>query len=348
MAAQDLYKAVFEKGPDATLLLTTKGLVVEANILAQRLYGFKREELLSKPIPTLPEDLRKEFFYLLEKIKEGETVVDWETIRLNKNKKVLEVSVSITFVENGAGEFFIESARDISGRISWREKMLEVERLAALGNLSASLAHQLNTPLAVALLKVEKIKEDTKENNTLSSEVATLQESLQTLKLSVQNTLGFARRPVLERWPVEINSLLKALCQFYETAFRHKNVSCTLDISATKGIKLHANQTEIETALSCLLMNSLEALPKSGQIKVYSRILNIREIEMVIEDNGPGIPMDTFPHIFEPFFTTKKMGTGLGLPIVKRVVEEHGGYILIESQEGKGTVVALRLPYIKQ
>ncbi|MEK7821763.1 MAG: ATP-binding protein, partial [Planctomycetota bacterium] len=122
---------------------------------------------------------------------------------------------------------------------------------------------------------------------------------------------------------------------------------CTLNISATEGIKLHANPTEIETALSSLLMNSLEALPQGGEIRLNSSILNLREVEVVVVDNGPGIPMDVFPHIFEPFYTTKKLGTGLGLPIVKRVVEEHGGYVLAESQEGRGTTVAMRLPYIR-
>lgn len=347
MTTHDLYRTVFKKGPDALLLLSPEGLVREANIPAEQLYGFKREELLNRPIPTLPEDLKEEFFHILEKVREGEEIVDWETKRLNKHKKILEVSVNLSFVENDSGGLFVESARDISGRVSWREKMLEVERLAALGKLSASLAHQLNTPLAVALLKVEKIKENIHGNDSLSSEIETLKESLQTLKLSVQNTLGFARRPFLERWPVDLNGLLKAVCQFYETAFRHKQVRCTLHIAATEGIKLHANPTEIETALSCLLMNSLEALPKGGEIRLSSRILNLREVEVEVEDNGPGIPMDVFPHIFEPFYTTKKMGTGLGLPIVKRVVEEHGGYILVDSQEGKGLVVSLRLPYIR-
>jgi len=96
MTAQDLYKLVFEKGPDANLLLSPKGLVTEANCLAQRLYGFKREELLHRPLPTIPEDLKEEFFRLLEKVREGEEVVDWETRRLNKGKKVLEVSVSLS------------------------------------------------------------------------------------------------------------------------------------------------------------------------------------------------------------------------------------------------------------
>ncbi|HHT9120867.1 MAG TPA: two-component system sensor histidine kinase NtrB [Candidatus Hypogeohydataceae bacterium YC41] len=347
MTDQDRYKIVFEKGPDAIVLINSKGLVKEANILAQQLYCFTREELLHRPIPTLPEDLKQEFFRLLEKVKEGEKVVDWETKRLNKSKKTLEVSVSISFVEDSNGGLFVESARDVSGRISWREKMLEVERLAALGKLSASLAHQLNTPLAVALLKVEKIRGDIHGNDALSSEVETLKESLQTLKLSVQNTLGFARKPVQQRWPVELNSLLKGVCQFYEAAFRHKQVRCTPEVSGTEGVRLHANPTEIETAISCLLMNSLEALPKGGEIKLSSRILNLREVEVVVEDNGPGIPMEVFPHIFEPFYTTKKLGTGLGLPIVKRVVEEHGGYILVESQEGKGVAVSVRLPYLR-
>jgi PAS domain S-box-containing protein len=348
MTAHDLYRMVFNKGPDALLLLNQEGLVKEANVPAQQLYGFKREELLDRPIPTLPEDLREEFFHVLEKVREGEEVVDWETKRLNRHKKPLEVSVSLAFMKEGSGGLFVESARDISGRVSWREKMLEVERLAALGKLSASLAHQLNTPLAVALLKVEKLKEGIRENNTLCSEVETLRESLQALKLSVQNTLGFARKPVQERWPIDLNGLLKAVCQFYDTAFRHKRVRCTLNLSATEGIRLHANPTEIETALSCLLMNSLEALPPGGEIRLTSRILNLREIEVEIEDNGPGIPLEVFPHIFEPFYTTKKMGTGLGLPTVKRVVEEHGGYLLVDSQEGKGVVVSLRLPYLKE
>jgi PAS domain S-box-containing protein len=347
VVTQDLYRTVFEKGPEAVLLLGTDGTVKEANALALRLYGFKSEELLHKPLPTLPEDLRKEFFRLLEKVKEGEEVVDWETRRLNKNKKTLEVSVSLSFVGDDAGGFFVESARDISCRISLREKMLELERLAALGKLSASLAHQINTPLAVALLKVEKIKGDIGKDNALLPEVESLKESLQTLKLAVQNTLGFARKPVQQRWPIDLNGLLKAVCQFYETAFRHKHVRCTLNLSATEGIRLHANPTEIETAFSSLLMNSLEALPRDGEIRLTSRILNLREVEVLVEDNGPGIPAEVFPHIFEPFYTTKKMGTGLGLPIVKRVVEEHGGYILVESQEGKGVAVSVRLPYTR-
>jgi PAS domain S-box-containing protein len=348
MTPQVPYKIILETLPDATIILDPQGKVHFMNQAAERLYGFRRENLQGRPLLTLPEDLKDEFLKVLAKVKEGEETVDWETKRLHKNGRVMEVSISLSYGQDGswAQEFFIESSRDISGRLWWREKMLEVEKLTILGKLSASLAHQLNTPLSVALLKVERAKEALGSQSPLYQEMEGLKENLQSLRLSVQNTLGFVRKPVQERWPVELNSILKAVTTFYEPAFRQKKINCFLDIAATQGVKIYANSSEIETAISCLLMNSLEALSK-GEIKLSTSILNTRELEISVEDNGPGIPQDVFSNIFEPFFTTKHYGTGLGLPIAKRIVEEHGGYILVESQEGKGTAVALRLPYLR-
>lgn len=348
MTSKDLYKGIFNNHAEAAIIIDPKGQVESINSAAERLYGYKKEEILGRPLPTLSQDVKEEFLRLLGKVRDGEEVVDWETRRLHKNGKMLEVGVSLFYVEDGGQGFFVESSRDISGRLLWREKMLEVEKLTVLGRLSASLAHQINTPLSVALLKVERAKEVLGRDSPVYSEMGGLWESLQSLRRSVQNTLSFARKPAQERWPVELNGILRAITTFYEPAFRDKKIRLFLDIGGTKGIRLHANPSEIETALSCLLMNSLEAMSRGGEIHLNSKILNIREVEVLVEDNGPGIPQEVFQHIFEPFYTTKKLGTGLGLPIAKRVVEEHGGYILMESQEGKGTAVALRLPYLKE
>lgn len=215
------------------------------------------------------------------------------------------------------------------------------ERLAAMGEMAASLAHQLRTPLAAATLYVGTLVSRDMAPADVKSIASRTQDRLRHLERLIRDTLMFARGEVLGREAIEIAALIDELRHTVEPVARQAGVALVVAPAAEGTVS--GDRKAIASALVSLLENAVQACGDGGEVGLAVE-QGGGEVCFVVCDNGRGIPRDIQERLFEPFFTTREEGTGLGLAIARGVARVHGGDIGCESAPGAGSRFTLRLP----
>jgi len=224
------------------------------------------------------------------------------------------------------------------------------QRLSAMGEMSAKLAHQIRTPLASALLYTSNLSKQNLPNEEREKFISKSLARLQHLENVVEDMLSFSRIGELGHELVELDDLLDELNQAMETHLDSENCSFVID-GESSSIFINANRDALLGVLQNLVTNAIQACGSEGTIKVHvsqvDQTHGIPSVDIILTDNGPGISEEIIENIFEPFFTTRSKGTGLGLAVAKAVVENHAGSIWVESSDSQGTTFVIRLPVAK-
>jgi signal transduction histidine kinase len=221
------------------------------------------------------------------------------------------------------------------------------ERLAELGTLTGGLAHEIKNPLSTVQLNLQLLQEDMRADDPAHSRLVhrlnTVKGETSRLREILDDFLRYAGRLELDRKPVELNALLEELVDFFTPQAQAQRVQLRLRKSDSP-TTVSADSKLLKQALLNLMINGVQAMSTSGGELIMS--VSTQEDDGVIEviDTGPGIPADALDKIFQAYYSTKKGGTGLGLPMTKRIVDEHGGKLEVKSEPGKGTDFTLRLP----
>jgi two-component system NtrC family sensor kinase len=229
-----------------------------------------------------------------------------------------------------------------------QERMVQTEKLSSLGRLAASIAHEINNPLA-GILTYAKLLVRTLEER--SPDDATREKLIRHLKLVEQETrrctaivrglLDFARERPLETTEFDLNAAVAEALGLLRHQMELQNI--TLEVESGKLPLVSADFGQIRQALLNILINACDAMPGAGVLRVSTRAAG-DTVEVRIQDTGTGIPPENVKKVFDPFFTTKTKGTGLGLSVVYGIVERHGGTLRLESAVGVGTTMTLVLP----
>jgi PAS domain S-box-containing protein len=228
------------------------------------------------------------------------------------------------------------------------EKRLETqlrrtERIAELGTLASGMAHEIGTPMNVILGRAEYLLQKTSDESVKKG-LSTIITQVERITRVMNQLLAFARRKPRERCPVDLKELIEdGLDMFHERLSRHRiAVERTVDGSLPTIV---ADRDQLMQVLINLIVNSLHAMDQGGTLRLVATKAD-DQVLLEISDTGQGIPPDVLSKVFDPFFTTKEFGkgTGLGLTVVKGIVEEHGGTISVDSRVGEGTTVAILLP----
>lgn len=227
-----------------------------------------------------------------------------------------------------------------------RQARIRTGRLAELGTLLAGFAHEVRNPLSTIGLNLQLVLEDFKEPETprdkrTHKRVATVEAEVRRLQKILEEFLSFARAPEPKLVPTDLDQRLQALVDFHGAALHERGISVRFFPGHVGTVPL--DWDHLQGAVLNLLRNAADAMPKGGEVLVSTARENDLVLVRVI-DTGAGIPLALQSRIFDPYFSTKKSGTGLGLPTVRRVVEEHGGTLTFSSEIGKGTQFELRLP----
>ncbi|MBL0277174.1 MAG: HAMP domain-containing protein [Anaeromyxobacter sp.] len=228
--------------------------------------------------------------------------------------------------------------------------LVQSEKLSSLGQLSASIAHEINNPLAGILTyakllarEAETDVPDEARRRSMVKRLSMVQREAERCSAIVRNLLDFARARPLQLKDVELDKVVRESLQLigHQLALQGHTVETRL----ARLPPVHADFGELRQAFVNLALNAMEAMGKGGHLTVLTRALEDgRSVEIAITDDGPGIPPEIRSKIFDPFFTTKEMGTGLGLSVVYGIVQRHGGTVTVESEPGRGTTFTLRLP----
>jgi len=228
--------------------------------------------------------------------------------------------------------------------------LVQSEKLSSLGQLSASIAHEINNPLAGILTfskllvrEAETAVPDPAKRALMAKNLGLVQRETERCSAIVRNLLDFARERPLQLRDVEVEKVVTESLQLIGHQLQLQGHQVVTRLATLPPV--HADFGELRQAFVNLALNAMEAMGKGGRLTVETRVADGGQaVEIAIGDNGPGIPPEIRTKIFDPFFTTKEKGTGLGLSVVYGIVQRHGGTVTLQSELGQGSCFTIRLP----
>jgi two-component system, cell cycle sensor histidine kinase and response regulator CckA len=356
--------ALINIASDAIFLCDLDNHIIFWNHGAERLYGWTAEEVSGKKASSL---LYRE---LLPQVAEIPQVVfdqgEWqgELQKINKNDVRVVVATRLTLVrdDDGRPQSILSVDTDITEKKQLEAQFLRVQRLESLGTLASGIAHDFNnilTPiLAIAQMMSMKSNHGEEQRQHL---LKIIEDSARRGAGLVKQILAFAQGVEGERLPLQVRHLLSEMVQVARQTFP-KTIEIEINIPTTDLWLVNADTTQLHQVLMNLCINARDAMPDGGTLSLAAENRQITEsyarsnlearagahVVMTIMDTGTGIPIELLDRVFDPFFTTKELGkgTGLGLSTVLGIVKNHGGFVKVSSEIGKGTKFRVYLPAI--
>ena len=229
--------------------------------------------------------------------------------------------------------------------------LVQMEKMAATGQLAAGIAHEINNPVGIIKNRLELLLDDVKLERPipdLESHFSMMHRQIERIGNIAGKLLSFARKSTTERVPVNIDQAINGLLLLVGKELEKRGIRLELDIPENLP-QIQGNSTELEQVFLNLLINAMDATDRGGAISIIARQSDNR-IQIRISDTGTGIAPENLSRLYDPFFTTKDVGvgTGLGLSITYRIVEDHGGTIMVASAPGHGTTFTLHFPILGQ
>ncbi len=344
--SQDYLNNVLEQLPCGVIAVNPAGKITLCNRLARKLLHLAgRNKLLgrnyarvfgSHPIARLVE----------ESLKPHPPAGEIEMA--SQAGSILAITRSSMRSREGPllGVIFI--IRDITQFKRLEEQSKKVERLSAMGEMAVLLAHEIRNPLASLELFVSLLGREIAPHKGAQVWLDHIQIAMKSINNIVSNMLCFARDLTPELSTVNVNAIVQEILKFAEPIIKQRRIALTQSCRPAAFIKGDAQL--LRQAFLNLILNALQAMPQSGSLKVTSRTRvdgSQGIVEIKFQDSGAGIAPENLNRIFDPFFTTNKNGNGLGLSVVRRIVEKHNGDIKVSSRLHRGTVFALRFPLIE-
>ncbi|MHC4449641.1 MAG: two-component system sensor histidine kinase NtrB [Planctomycetota bacterium] len=240
----------------------------------------------------------------------------------------------------------IVALADVSESVRTEARLLQQARTQAIANFGESVAHEIRNPLNSIHMNVQLLREGLKRDDyaveAIDRTANTVQREIKRLDRVVRDFVQYSRPPGLDLQPGSINHVVRAALDLLDAQIREKHIS--VDISLQSALPVRMDRDRMQRAIYNVLLNAVQVLGNEGHIICRSRDEGTLCC-LEFTDDGPGLAPDKTAHIFELFYTTKKGGTGLGLPLANRIVEEHGGRMAVASEPGAGATFAIFLPF---
>ena len=243
-------------------------------------------------------------------------------------------------------ETFNNMVSSLRDKESMERKLRQAQRLSALGNLAAGVAHDVRNPLnAIKLLSSHALDNLPENDGGAGKHLQTIRREVDRLEGIVSSFMSLAKERELSPEPNKVDLLLAECAHLLQKDAESRGVTLVHDLRSGDTM-LQLDAREWKRAIMNVLLNALEACPAGGRVRMFSRLTDI-SCEIEVRDDGPGLDRVEIERVFEPYYTTKPGGTGLGLSITRGIIEEHGGTIEMTSSGGQGCQVLITLPLDK-
>jgi PAS domain S-box-containing protein len=361
LARERDYSRLLLEGANALVIgLDRAGRITLFNTAAESLTGYLRADMRGRdwfdviaPRTRYP-DAWRDFLRRLETGEPGDTeaplltaageerTIAWRTTPLRDGDRITGV---LAF-----GIDVSDRKRAEAERVALEQLARRSEKLAALGTLSAGLAHELNNPIGIITSRIELILEEYSAGlpEGLREDLAVLHRHAQRVAKIASGLLSFARQSSGERMPVDLNHVVEETLLLAERQMVKQGITVETRLAPDLPPILGDANT-LQQVLLNLITNAWDAVERDGRVTIETSIAATAPdvVRLVVADSGRGIEPEILPRIFDPFFSTKATGTGLGLSITDGIVREHGGTIDVESSPGKGTRFVLTFPTVR-
>jgi PAS domain S-box-containing protein len=346
-STRDFLSRLISSSAEAIVTIDPDARVTSWNLAAERIYGWKADEIVGRSSTVLlPPDpgVREDGDRVERIVRSGQAVRDHEVAGLHKDGHKVDVRITRWPIFDAAGAYVGSTGivRDVSRIKEMEAKLVEAERMAAVGELAASVAHEIKNPLAGIRGACEIIsdllpKEDPRRE--LSTEV---HRQIDRLDRTLRDLLLFSRPPATKLEPSDLHGAIEHVLAVLLGDAQARGVSVVRRYAGTMPeVLLDARQ--MEQVFFNILLNAFQAMDFSGTVTITTEA-DEREVRVRIRDTGSGIPEENSERIFKPFFTTRSKGTGLGLAIVRNIMNAHGGRIVAATSPEGGAEVVLALP----
>ena len=342
--SEERVRSIVESAVDGIIVIDERGLIQAFNPSAERLFGYSLNEVLGRNVNMLmpSPDRERHDGYIHQYLTTGEQKIigiGREVTGRRKDGTTFPVHLSVGEMVNEGRRSFTGILHDLSDRVALENRLAEQKSLAKLGEMAAVVAHEVKNPIAgirgALQVITSRMPAEQRDRGVLIDIIA----RLDALNRIVQDMLMFARPRALRREPVSLAALLGDTVALIERDPTMSHVQIALSGAAD----ISGDREMLQVVFQNILMNAAQAMENKGRIEVSIGTVNGR-CSVAIADQGPGMPEDVRAKAFDAFFTTKHRGTGLGLPIARRVIEAHGGTIQIDAPPSGGTMVTIVLP----
>ena len=345
--------AIISKGLDGTITSWNKG--------AERIYGYTPEEVVGKHISLLtPSDRPDETTEILDKISRGESIEHHESVRVTKDGRHLNVSISVSPLRDATGEIIGASAiaRDITAQKRAEGQLLQSQKMEAVGRLAGGVAHDFNNILGIINACTEFLRDRIDPAAEPSLYVENIKKATERGTALTKQLLAFSRTPVIQPRILDLNERLRDISKLLRPLLGD-DVEVLIVPKSTSAV-VEADPGHLDQIVVNLAVNARDAMPRGGKFILETGAVRFDEafadqhqampagkyVLLSVSDTGTGMDEATISRIFEPFFTTKELGkgTGLGLATVYGIVKQSAGHILVYSEPGHGTTFKIYLP----
>src|SRR5438552_995962 len=353
--ANEHLAAVIQSSPLAIYTLDPTGTVRTWNRAAEALYGWRAEEVIGRPLPTIAQDM--------EELR-GEALRGLEATRRRKDGTAVNISLSVAPLHDAAGRVtgILSIAADVTEMRQLEAQYRQAQKMEAVGRLAGGIAHDFNNLLTAIIGTTALVLEDLGLESRARLDVQEIEKAAKRAAGLTRQLLIFSRQQVLEPRVLDLNALVGNLERMLHRLIG-EDIELRTKPAALRGA-VRADPGQPEQAIVNLVVNARDAMPKGGRLTIETADVELDRsyvaahvptqpgpyVLLAISDTGVGMDVATKARLFEPFFTTKEpgRGTGLGLATVYGIVKQSGGYIWAYSELGHGTTFKIYLPRVAE
>ena len=344
---QEINAGITMSATDALITITADHMIVGYNLGAEQMFGYTRTEALGQDLKLIlpPPYQETHRGYVQRYLATREPHVLGRQRRLTARRRdgqEFPLSISFSVAEIQGNLYFTAIMRDITEYKAMEDRVLQSERLAAVGNTVAHVAHEIKNPLLIIggfarqLLKAPGFDDPARRKLTLiAEEVSHLEEMVAEMR-------DFVRRPPTQKRQGQIMAAVDEALELFQDTLQEHHIQVRR-VEETPLPPVAFDPKQVRQVLINLLKNALEAMPAGGEITITSRVKGANA-EISVTDTGTGLAPEVADNIFQPYFTTKDKGTGLGLAICQNIMAEHGGCLFADSTPGRGATFTIQLP----
>ncbi|SRR5579885_19450 len=350
------YEEYFKAASESLLIVGRGGLILEVNPQAESLFGYQSEELVGRPVEVLvPERLRdihqKHVVGFFNAPRTRTMGTGLKLVGRRKDGTEFPLEVSLTYAPGTRrGDVVVAAAIDISQRLALEREARRAESITSLGTIAAGIAHDLNNPLQVILSRAELLQA---LGDSLPSEVRedleVIQRHAQRATRIVEEFLRVSRQREKDYAPLQVSRVVDDALLLMGDQLNSSKIGVEI-LSQRELPPIMGDTTALERVLINLLSNARDAMRDGGRLRIETGLSDDRPgwVRLRVTDSGPGIEPGALNRIFDLLYTTKPDGTGLGLWLSRRIIQEHSGRIEVQSELGRGTTFTITLPALEE
>ncbi len=350
--ANEKLNAIINASPLAIICLDPEGLVTSWNPAAEKMFGWKEQEILGRFNPIVPENKKEEFYTLNKRILDDHKQNKrFEVIPRRKDGSPIEISLFVAQLHDSQSSVTgtLGIMEDITNRKKMEGEFFKSSKLESIGILAGGIAHDLNNILTVILGSISLAKIYIDKNEKAIQKLKTVENGIHQIKELTQQLQTFSKGGELVKKKINIEELIK---ESVNLVLCGSNVQCKFNFPNNL-LTVQVDEGQLSQVINNLIINAIQAMTEGGLITIWgNNVINVEDtafltkgnyVKISIQDNGVGIPKENLQKIFDPYFSTKAKGNGLGLATTYSIVKKHGGYITVNSQVNTGTTFHIYL-----